>query len=75
MRLKQFFVMQMCKLDTRIMRSVGQLRQLELKFEAGSALDYRWVLVPIVKLYMRVGIELLVLLCHPFHFLGLTIMS
>lgn len=52
------FVMQLSKIDARIMRNVSEMQQLELKLEPVSAHDYRSILLPLVKSYLRVCIEL-----------------
>lgn len=49
--------MQLSKIDARIMRNVSEMQQLELKLEPVSALDYRSILLPLVKSYLRVCIE------------------
>jgi hypothetical protein len=59
------FVMQLSKIDARIMRNVSEMQQLELKLEPVSAHDYRSILLPLVKSYLRVCIEL-VGLCATF---------
>lgn len=48
--------MQLSKIDARIMRSVTEMQQLELKLEPVSAHDYRAILLPLVKSYLRVCI-------------------
>jgi hypothetical protein len=52
-----FIVVQLSKIDAQIMRIVTGMQQLELKLESVSALDYRSILPPLVKSYMRVCIE------------------
>jgi hypothetical protein len=49
--------MQLSKIDARIMRNVTGMQQLELKLEPVSAHDYRSILLPLVKSYLRVCIE------------------
>lgn len=51
--------MQLSKIDARIMRNVTGMQQLELKLEPVSAHDYRSILLPLVKSYLRVCIELM----------------
>lgn len=50
------FIMQLSKVDARIMRNVAEVQQLELKLEPVSAHDYRAILLPLVKSYLRVCI-------------------
>ena len=52
---------QLCKIDARILRNVASMQQLELKLEPVSALDYRFILLPLVKSFMRVCADLYVL--------------
>lgn len=47
--------MQISNIDAQIMRNVAGMQQLELKLEALSAYDYRSIVLPLVKLYMKVG--------------------
>lgn len=50
-----YLVMQLSKIDARIMRNVTGMQQLELKLEPVAAHDYRSILLPLVKSYMRVS--------------------
>ncbi|XP_047332933.1 uncharacterized protein LOC124936475 isoform X2 [Impatiens glandulifera] len=45
------------KLDSRILRSVNGMQQFEVKLEPVSSHDYRSVLVPLVKSYLRAYLE------------------
>ncbi|XP_071902463.1 uncharacterized protein [Coffea arabica] len=49
--------MQLCKIDARIMRVIAAMQQLEAKLEPASAFDYRAIVVPLVKSYMRAHLE------------------
>lgn len=49
--------MQLSKIDARIIRSVTDMQQLELKLGPISAYDYRTILLPLVKSYLRVCIQ------------------
>lgn len=57
-----FSVVQLSKLDARMMRNLSGMQQLEIKLEHISAHDYRSVLLPLVKSFVRVRIKL-VFLC------------
>ncbi|OWM65342.1 hypothetical protein CDL15_Pgr008932 [Punica granatum] len=56
-RQKEESSLEICKIDARILRSIATLQQLECKIDAVSALDYRWILVPLIKSYMRTRLE------------------
>ncbi|XP_047325394.1 uncharacterized protein LOC124929150 isoform X2 [Impatiens glandulifera] len=45
------------KLDAKILRNVNEMQQLEVKLEPASSHDYRSVLVPLVKSYLRAHLE------------------
>ncbi|KAI4326660.1 hypothetical protein MLD38_031949 [Melastoma candidum] len=45
------------KIDARIMKSVANRQQLEHNLEALSSFDYRVVIVPLVKSYMKIRLE------------------
>ncbi|KAI4342558.1 hypothetical protein MLD38_027175 [Melastoma candidum] len=45
------------KIDARIMRNVANMQQLELKLEALSGYDYREIIAPLVKSYMKIRLE------------------
>lgn len=62
--------MQLSKIDARIMRNVTGMQQLELKLEPVSAHDYRSILLPLVKSYLRVDIEQLDLIVEFLAFFG-----
>ncbi|KAE8672555.1 hypothetical protein F3Y22_tig00111837pilonHSYRG00265 [Hibiscus syriacus] len=49
--------MQLSKVDARIMRNVTGMKQLEVGLEPVSAYDYRLILFPLVKSYLRVHME------------------
>lgn len=56
--------MQLSTMDARIMRNVTGMQQLEIKLEPVSAHDYRSILLPLVKSYLRVYIKQVEFLCH-----------
>lgn len=49
--------LQLSKIDARIMRVIAGMHQLEVKLDRVSAYDYRSILVPLLKSYMRVGVR------------------
>lgn len=49
--------MQISKADAEIIRCVSEVQQLELKLGHVSANDYRAILVPLVKVYLKVCIQ------------------
>ncbi|KAK4779184.1 hypothetical protein SAY86_006712 [Trapa natans] len=56
-------VLQISKIDACMIETITALQQLECKMDAVTILDYRWILVQLIKLYMKVGIEPADLLC------------
>ncbi|XP_039013323.1 uncharacterized protein LOC120142942 [Hibiscus syriacus] len=56
-RRKEQLSVELSKLDARIMRNVIGMQQLEVKLEPVSAHDYRSILLPLVKSYLRVHLE------------------
>ncbi|CAO2826742.1 unnamed protein product [Amaranthus hypochondriacus] len=54
---KEQMSLELCKIDARILRNVASMQQLELKLEPVSALDYRFILLPLVKSFMRAHLE------------------
>ncbi|XP_021593186.1 uncharacterized protein LOC110600623 isoform X2 [Manihot esculenta] len=56
-RQKHQLSIELSKIDARIMRNVTGMQQLELKLEPVSAHDYRLILLPLVKSYMRAHLE------------------
>ncbi|KAG2679123.1 hypothetical protein I3843_11G036300 [Carya illinoinensis] len=56
-RQKEQLSIELSKIDARIMRNVSEMQQLELKLEPVSALDYRSILLPLVKSYLRAHLE------------------
>ncbi|GAB4860675.1 hypothetical protein Ancab_035838 [Ancistrocladus abbreviatus] len=56
-RQKEQLSIEMSKIDARMMRSVASMQQLEVKLEPVSALDYRFILLPLVKSFMRSRLE------------------
>lgn len=64
--------MQLSTIDARIMRNVTGMQQLEIKLEPVSAHDYRSILLPLVKSYLRVYIKEVEFVPH-LVFLNLTV--
>ncbi|KAF5734157.1 Ubiquitin carboxyl-terminal hydrolase-related protein isoform 4 [Tripterygium wilfordii] len=56
-RHKEQLSLELSKIDARIMRNVTGMQQLELKLEPVAAHDYRSILLPLVKSYMRAHLE------------------
>ncbi|XP_031105808.1 uncharacterized protein LOC116010511 [Ipomoea triloba] len=56
-RQKEHVSVELSKIDARIMRVVSGMQQLEVKLESVSAHDYRQILVPLVKSYLRAHLE------------------
>ncbi|XP_011042624.1 PREDICTED: uncharacterized protein LOC105138272 isoform X4 [Populus euphratica] len=56
-RQKEQLSIELSKIDAQILRIVAGMQQLELKLESVSALDYRSILPPLVKSYMRAHLE------------------
>ncbi|KAK8686155.1 hypothetical protein V6N13_125182 [Hibiscus sabdariffa] len=56
-RQKEQVSVELSKIDARIMRNVTGMQQLEVKLEPVSAYDYRSILLPLVKSYLRVHLE------------------
>ncbi|XP_050257079.1 uncharacterized protein LOC126702425 [Quercus robur] len=56
-RQKEQLSIELIKIDERIMRTVTGKQQLELKLEPVSAHDYRSILLPLVKSYLRAHLE------------------
>lgn len=52
-----YLIVQISKIDARIMRNVTGMQQLELKLEPVSAHDYQSILLPLVNSYLRVCIK------------------
>ncbi|KAL5722530.1 hypothetical protein ACHQM5_006043 [Ranunculus cassubicifolius] len=57
---KEQLTLELSKIDARIMRSVNTTQQLELKIGPVSSYDYRTILLPLVKSFMRAHLEELV---------------
>nr|XP_011464559.1 PREDICTED: uncharacterized protein LOC101311291 isoform X2 [Fragaria vesca subsp. vesca] len=51
------YLHQLSKIDARIMRNVTGMQQLEVKLEPVSAHDYRSIVLPLVKSYLRAHLE------------------
>ncbi|KAM1026094.1 hypothetical protein ACFX13_039776 [Malus domestica] len=56
-RQKEQLYVELSKIDVRIMRNVTGMQQLEVKLEPVSAHDYRSILLPLVKSYLRAHLE------------------
>ncbi|XP_021866211.2 uncharacterized protein [Spinacia oleracea] len=56
-RQKEHMSLELSKIDARILRNVASMHQLELKLEPVSSFDYRSVLLPLVKSFMRAHLE------------------
>ncbi|XWS48080.1 hypothetical protein CRYUN_Cryun13aG0041900 [Craigia yunnanensis] len=56
-RQKEQLSVELSKTDARIMRNVTGMQQLELKLEPVSAHDYRSIMLPLVKSYLRAHLE------------------
>ncbi|KAK7265756.1 hypothetical protein RJT34_33379 [Clitoria ternatea] len=56
-KLKEHLSIELSKIDARIIRNVTEMQQLEFKLGPISANDYRAILVPLVKSYLRALLE------------------
>ncbi|XP_051136460.1 uncharacterized protein LOC127255119 [Andrographis paniculata] len=56
-RQKEQVSIEISKIDARIMRAVAGMQQLEVKLESASSHDFRAILIPLVKSYMRARLE------------------
>ncbi|RDX64579.1 Inactive ubiquitin carboxyl-terminal hydrolase 54, partial [Mucuna pruriens] len=56
-KLKEHLSIELSKIDARIIRSFTEMQQLEFKLGPISANDYRAILVPLVKSYLRALLE------------------
>ncbi|KAL0384988.1 UNVERIFIED_CONTAM: hypothetical protein Sradi_2893100 [Sesamum radiatum] len=56
-RQKEQVSIEISKIDARIMRIVVGMQQLEVKLEPASSHDFRSVLIPLVKSYLRARLE------------------
>ncbi|KAF6159898.1 hypothetical protein GIB67_032982 [Kingdonia uniflora] len=56
-RQKDQLSVELSKIDARIMRSVTGMQQLELKLGPFSAYDFRAIMLPLVKSYIRAHLE------------------
>ncbi|KAK6924937.1 protein of unknown function DUF627, N-terminal [Dillenia turbinata] len=56
-RQKEQLSIELSKIDARIMRSVDGMQQMELRLDPVSALDYRLILLPLVKSFLRALLE------------------
>lgn len=56
-RQKEHISIELSKIDARIMRVVTGMQQLESKLEPASSQDYRRILVPLLKSFLRAHLE------------------
>ncbi|KAI8019795.1 hypothetical protein LOK49_LG04G01974 [Camellia lanceoleosa] len=56
-RQKEQLATELSKLDAKMMRNLTGMQQMEAKLDPVSALDYRLILVPLVKSFMRARLE------------------
>ncbi|KAI3454607.1 hypothetical protein Pfo_011270 [Paulownia fortunei] len=56
-RQKEQVSIEISKIDARIMRIVAGMQQLEVKLEPASSHDFRSILIPLVKSFMRARLE------------------
>ncbi|XP_062216714.1 uncharacterized protein LOC133916856 isoform X2 [Phragmites australis] len=59
-KMKEQITVELSKIDARIMRNVAVMQQLERKLGPASALDYRMILLPLMKSFLRSHLEELV---------------
>lgn len=59
-RQKEQLSVELSKIDARIMQNVTGMQQLELKLGPASTFDYRTVILPLVKSFLRLHLEDLV---------------
>ncbi|ONK55473.1 uncharacterized protein A4U43_UnF2660 [Asparagus officinalis] len=59
-RQKEQLSVELNKIDAKIMKNVNNMQQLELKLGPTSALDYRSIVLPLVKSFLRLHLEELV---------------
>ncbi|KAJ6839604.1 uncharacterized protein M6B38_314385 [Iris pallida] len=59
-RQKEQLSVELNKIDAKIMRNVTNMQQLELKLGPASAFDYRTIVLPLVKSFLRMHLEELV---------------
>ncbi|KAL2553580.1 uncharacterized protein Fot_07199 [Forsythia ovata] len=53
-RQKDQVSLELCRIDARIVQMINWMQQLEVKLDTASAHDFRTILVPLVKSYLRV---------------------
>ncbi|GER27122.1 ubiquitin carboxyl-terminal hydrolase-related protein [Striga asiatica] len=56
-RQKEQVSSEISKMDARIMRILGAMQQLEADLEPASSLDFRTILIPLVKSFLRARME------------------
>lgn len=59
-KMKEQITMELSKIDAKIMRNVAVMHQLEHKLGPASSLDYRTVLIPLMKSFLQTHLEELV---------------
>ncbi|VAH87325.1 unnamed protein product [Triticum turgidum subsp. durum] len=57
LRMKEHVATELGKIDARIMRSVALMQQLDLKLEPAAFVDYRSILLPLLKSFLRNHLE------------------
>ncbi|XP_020179170.1 uncharacterized protein [Aegilops tauschii subsp. strangulata] len=57
LRMKEHVTTELGKIDARIMRSVALMQQLDLKLEPAAFVDYRSILLPLLKSFLRNHLE------------------
>ncbi|KAL3846004.1 hypothetical protein ACJIZ3_003407 [Penstemon smallii] len=56
-RQKEQVSIEISKIDARLMRAVTEMQQLEVKLEPASSYDFRSILIPLVKSFLRACLE------------------
>ncbi|KAL2553678.1 Ubiquitin carboxyl-terminal hydrolase-related protein [Forsythia ovata] len=56
-RQKDQVSLELCRIDARIVQIINWMQQLEVKLDTASAHDFRTILVPLVKSYLRTHLE------------------
>lgn len=52
-----FFCLQLSKIDAKIMRNLAVMREMEHKLGPAAALDYRMILLPLMRSFLQVRIQ------------------
>ncbi|KAL8042153.1 hypothetical protein ABFX02_09G032600 [Erythranthe guttata] len=56
-RQKETVSIEISKIDARLMRIIAEMQQLEVKLDPASSHDFRSILIPLVKSFMRARLE------------------